>query len=939
MSTWQLDEKLIEELHAYDHDRVLEVLDTNVAGLTKAEALKRQLDYGKNLLPKPVARHMWKQLLQQFTHFMALLLWAGGIMAFLAGMPQLGWATWAVIVINAVFSFWQEYRADQAIAKLGEMLPKKVNAYRDGKLETILAEDVVMGDILVLEAGDQIPADARVIETEKLLLDISMLTGESLPVERTALPDKDMERTISQATNLLFAGTTVSEGRATVVVYAIGRQTEIGKITHLTAEVLREKSTLEIQVERIVRLLTIFAVLLGVLACVLAVWLVDLRLQEAFIFGIGIIVALVPEGLLPEISLSLAIGVQRMAKQNALVRRLSAVETLSAVTVICTDKTGTITENELTLRKLWLPGHEIEVSGNGYAKGGEIDVVVSAVAEQVGALLTAAVVCSDAKIETDDLRSDYWQVIGDTTEGALLVGAAKFGIMPDATRVSFKRKHTLDFDSKRKMMSVVLGSADNRYWQLADGLIFTKGAPLEVMNCCSAVKKDGLVFPLTQEFRKQIMQANDDLADRGYRILALAYKQSSAQTEAVEKDLVFIGLVAMYDPPRPEVAEAIRRCKQAGIEVAMITGDYGRTAAAIGRKIGLVGDGVTIVTGDQVTACNEQQLQNLISSNQTMIFARATPENKLKIVNAYKALDYIVAVTGDGVNDAPALRAAHIGISMGRGGTDVAREVSDIILLDDNFATIIKAVEQGRAIYDNIRKFMTYILTSNIPELVPFAAMIFAKIPLPLTVLQVLAVDLGTDMFPALGLGAEKPEQDILKRKPRSKKENLLNAGLFARAYGFIGLLEGLLSMLAFAFVWMRAGYSFSDLQQIAVQLVHHTASQEIIILYQYSTTMTLTAIVACQIGNLFVCRSETRPFWEISLRENMLIWYGICFEIVLILACIYLPIFAGVFQLQPLMIGDILLLLLCPIVLMILEESRKHFSRRRRRVKPIEGG
>lgn len=934
MTTVKIDLSDISQLHAYDNAKVLEVLDSRITGLTEQEVVLRQQEYGKNRLPKPIARQLWKQFLQQFTHFMALLLWAGGIMAFMAGMPQLGWATWAVIVINALFSFWQEYKADQAIAKLNEMLPQKINAYRNGKLETILAEDLVVGDIVMLDAGDKVPADARILETERLLVDISMLTGESVPVSRTALPDLDMQRTISQSTNLLFAGTTVAEGRALVVIIATGHYTEIGRISHLTGEVGREKSTLEIQVEKIVHFLTLFAVGLGALAVLLAMWLVGLHLNEAFIFGLGIIVALVPEGLLPEISLSLAVGVQRMAKQNALVRRLSAVESLSAVTVICTDKTGTITENELTLQKIWLFDRFIDISGVGYSKQGQLETEEEDLLNQARTILTAACICSEAEIVDDEKKADVWQIIGDPTEGAILVGAAKAGVMPQQARAGFVLKHTLEFDSIRKMMSVIVSSESDSYWNGKADYVFTKGAPLEVLAHCSFIKQNGLQTEVLEHDRQKIKQANDMLADQGYRILAIAYKEYINENASIEDGLTFLGLVAMMDPPRPEVAQAIQDCRKAGISVAMITGDYGRTAAAIGKEIGLVDDDVLVITGNQIETCGEGQLQELIREQKSIIFARTTPEHKLEIVNAYKALGEIVAVTGDGVNDAPALRAAHIGISMGRGGTDVAREVSDIILLDDNFATIIKAVEQGRAICDNIRKFMTYILTSNIPELVPFAAMVFAKIPLPLTVLQVLAVDLGTDMFPALGLGAEKPEKNILQRKPRSKNENLLDMGLFARGYGYLGLIEGALSMAAFSYVWVRAGYGLQDLQSIAHQLIQGTAGAQITTLYQYSTTMTLSAIVACQIGNLFVCRSEHQPFWEMPVFENKLIWYGIGFEILLIMSCIYVPFISAIFQLQPLVVTDIFLLMICPVVLIILEEMRKILFRGLRRGK-----
>lgn len=924
-----LDNGVLSRLPALEKEQVFEILASQSSGLSSQETIKRRQLYGKNQLPKPVNKSVWRQLFQQLVHFMAILLWIAGLLAFIAGMPQLGWATWAVILVNALFSFWQEYRADRALTKLADLLPRKVKVYRDGRLEVAPAEEVVLGDLILLESGDHIPADARLVEADDLFVDLSLLTGESVPAHRSAAPMADLGQSINQSANMLFAGTMVTAGRGIAVVYAIGHKTEFGKVTRLTASVSREKSALELQVERIVRIISCIALTMGSVVFGLAFWWIGLDIRESFLFGIGIIVANVPEGLLPTVSLSLAVGVQRMAKQNALVRRLSSVETLSAATIICTDKTGTITLNEQTVRKLWFLDCEIEVNGEGYEKQGDIHMPRAETKRQVELLLTIAAVCSEADITGDEKYRNRWKIVGDPTEGALLVAAARGGLDIDAVRAGFKRQQTVPFDSNRKMMSVVVSGNGDTVMGNSGQFVFVKGAPLEVLDCCRFTMHDAQVTPMTAEQRQKNIEANDRLAGTGHRVLALAYCEYLTDMDPLEYGLTFIGFVGMIDPPRPEVAEAVRLCQQAGISVTMITGDYGLTAAAIGRQIGLVGDGAKIVNGAELDKLDQEQLQALLLSQQPRIFARANPEHKLRIVEAYKAMGHTVAVTGDGVNDAPALRSAHIGIAMGRGGTDVAREVADIVLLDDNFATIVKAIEQGRAIYENIRKFVTYILASNVPELVPFIVMVFARIPPALTILQILAIDIGTDMLPALALGAEKPETGTMLQRPERYKRNLLDSSLMTRAYGFLGVIEAVLSLGAFFVVWFGAGYTLQEIQQFTPQILYHTAPYNVEQMYQHATTMALAAIIACQVGNLLVCRSEHQPFWQLSLQDNRLLLAGIGTELMITAGLIYLPFLSGIFLTQPLKASDWVLLALCPVILVLLEELRRYVARR----------
>ncbi|XGV97932.1 MAG: cation-translocating P-type ATPase [Leptolyngbya sp. BL-A-14] len=945
-------------------EAVYQTLGTSAQGLSDVEAAFKLKQFGYNELPEPTRRSLLLRFTDQLTHFMALLLWVAGILAFISGTPELGWAIWAVIWINAAFSFWQEYQAEQALAALRRVLPVQVKVYRDGILRTVLARELVPGDVIQLEEGDRISADARLVSSQSFYVDVSVLTGESIPVPRSsdAMVNGNSKVRASEADNLVFAGSTVATGRGTAVVYATGSQTEFGQVAHLTATVKREPSTLEVQITRVVHIITIIALGMGVVIFLLTNLLVGMGVKESFIFAIGIIVAFVPEGLLPTVSLALAIGVQRMAKRNALVRRLSAVETLSAITVICTDKTGTLTKNEMTVHKLWVPATEIEVTGEGYDPTGEVRFPDQKQAPHVQLLLAGAALCNNARLQHSD-GSAQWQAIGDPTEAALLVAALKAGLDVATLQHQSPRLREIPFDSHRRMMTVVVamdGKPDETDHSLpllqpllptasattvidrstphvsdSSQLLLTKGSPLDVLQQSRSLLHDGCITELTETKRAEVAAANDQLASRGYRVLGVAMRQGGQElleqgAEALEQGLTFIGLTAMMDPPRPEVAEAIVQCHQAGIQVTMITGDYGLTAEAIARRIGLVADKARVITGEQLGHLSDAQLRQLLHHWQSgLVFARVLPEQKLRLVQAYKDLGHIVAVTGDGVNDAPALRAANIGIAMGISGTDVAREAADIVLIDDNFATIVGAIEQGRAVYQNIRKFMTYILASNMAEFLPFLAMVFLKIPPALVILQILAIDLGTDMVPALALGAEQPEKGTMQQPPRQKAQSLLDRSLMLRAYCFLGLIEGLAGMTGFFLVWWAHGYGIAALQAITPTILSHSAAASTLAIYHQATTVTLAAIVACQDGNVFTCRSERLSIFRLGFFSNRLIWIGIAVEWVLILSIIYVPPLQSIFGTAPLFPVQWLALLLCPPLLLVADELRKKMVRK----------
>lgn len=953
---------------------VYQAFESGPNGLSDDEATQRLARFGANELPEAAHRPLWLRFTDQLSHFMALLLWVAGILAFISGTPQLGWAIWAVIWINAVFSFWQEFQAEQALSALKNVLPMQVKVYRQGEIKQIPARELVRGDVMQLEEGDRVSADARLITAESLYLDVSVLTGESLPVARNAYPvrvrevaairggktlpagEQPLQESANQAEipNLVLAGSTVAAGRGVAVVYATGAQTEFGHVAHLTTVVQREPSTLEVQVAQVVRVITAIALTMGVLVFLLTSLLVGMEVKESFIFAIGIIVALVPEGLLPTVTLSLAIGVRRMVRRNALVRRLSAVETLSATTVICTDKTGTLTKNEMTVHYLWIPWQPtddaqpetqgeiapilIEVTGAGYNPTvGKVQLSRNFAATwKVNLLLTGAALCSNARLIHLTAPS-RWQEIGDPTEAALLVAAAKAGLNLETLQTQLPRLREVPFDSRRRMMTVVLDWRASTVWnEQLPNLAFTKGAPLEVLRHCTSILRNGTVTDITPDDWNQVVAANDGLAAQGFRVLGVAARRGGAEmlewrSQDLEQNLTLIGLVAMFDPPRPEVSDAIAQCHDAGIKVTMVTGDYGLTAAAIARQIGLVNHSVRVVTGEGMGHLSDAQLRQIVKYRSGLVFARMSPEHKLRLVQAYKDIGDVVAVTGDGVNDAPALRAAHIGVAMGMNGTDVAREAADIVLTDDNFATIVTAIEQGRAVYQNIRKFMTYILASNVAELLPFLLMVALKIPPALVIMQILAIDLGTDLVPALALGAEKAEAGIMQQPPRKKTRSLLDRSLLLRAYGFLGLLEAVLGMTAFFLVWWSYGYNLKALQAVTPSILSHSANAATVAIYAQATTMTLATIVACQDGNVFACRSETTSIGRLGLFSNPLIWLGIAIEWILVLLITNSPVLTGIFATAPLAPWQWLLLLVCPPLILGAEELRKGIWQRNR--------
>lgn len=921
----QSTDSSIAEIHKLTVDEVYRALDTGPQGLTVEQVRKSQEKYGKNLIREQKGKPAILIFLSNFVSLMAILLWVGGAIAIFADIVKLGIAIWLVNVINGVFSFWQEYRAGKATEALKNMLPSYVRVIRDGTEQQLLAEELVPGDLMLLQEGDKISADARLLNSSDLRVNQSTLTGESNPVRKMHDPILRDGLSRAETPNLIFTGTSVSSGTARAVVITTGMNTEFGKIANLTQSMKEAQSPLQKELDRLTKQISVIALSVGAFFFLAAVLFVKEDMSKSFIFALGMVVAFIPEGLLPTVTLSLAMAVQRMAKEHALVKRLSAVETLGCTSVICSDKTGTLTQNEMTVNHLWLPGKELEVTGLGYAPEGKIldggSEITADSSDSLRLLLTAAGLCSNARLVPPSEDNDRYTVLGDPTEACLSVVAEKAGIDLDEQSSVTPRLRELPFDSGRKRMTTI-----HQLEQPMDGcdrIAYVKGAPKEVLELCTGIYNGGKRSEITPEQRSEIMEANDRYARGGLRVLAVAYRLlsrsqnlpaalSAYTPELVEQELTFVGLVVMADPPRPEVADAVALCRQANIRIIMITGDYGLTAESIARRIGIVqGEQARVITGLELESMPDDQLKEALKEE--VIFARVAPEQKYRVVCNLQELGHIVAVTGDGVNDSPALKKADIGVAMGITGTDVAKEAADMILTDDNFASIVKAIEEGRAVYSNIRKFLLYILNSNMSEAVPSAAFLFSRgaVPLPLTVMQILAVDLGTDMMPALGLGTELPEKGVMEQPPRSRKDTLLNKKIIVKAFFWYGLLAAIISMGAYFFVNLLNGWP-------------GTALADSGIVYRQATTMTLAAIVFCQVGAVLNCRTEKQSVFRVGLFSNKKVLFGIVFEILLLCALIYVPFLQEVFNTAPIGLKDWALLAVIPFPIVLIEEARK---------------
>ncbi len=849
------------------------------SGLTAAAAAERLRRDGPNELPAARPPSRARQLAGQMVHFFALLLWGAGALAIVAGMPQLGAAIFVVILVNGCFAFAQEYRAERAAQRLADLLPQRAVVLRGGGAIDISTRDLVVGDLVVLSAGDRISADLDVDIAHGLRVDKSMLTGESVPVAMTS-----GER--------LHAGTFVVEGEATAIVAATGGNTVLAGIAQLTRETTRPPSPLSLEIGRVVRTVAVIAFAVGSVCFVAAVGL-GLGATDGFLISIGVMVALVPEGLLPTVTLSLAVGAQRMARRNALVRHLEAVETLGSTTFVCTDKTGTLTLNEMSVVEVWTPAGTAIVRGEGYDPEGTIDTCeVTVAAVRVAA--EAADRCSNGRAELD---RDRWVARGDPMEAAIWTFARRAGVAP-RSRGAGDERHRFPFDPVRRRMSVVTGER-----------VVVKGAPDAVLALCS--ESDGAHVALEQ------------LAARGLRVLAVAARPLAdgelpqLPTEA-ERDLALLGLIGLEDPPRPSARLALGQCRAAGIPVAMITGDHPITAEAIAREVGLTTTSQPALLGADLP----DDLDDLgaLLDHDGIVVARVDPEQKLRIARALQRRGHVVAMTGDGVNDGPALREADVGIAMGRSGTDVAREAADLVLLDDEFATIVTAIEQGRATFANIRRFLTYHLTDNVAELTPFViwALSGGRFPLAIGVLQVLMLDIGTDLLPALALGAEPAA--ATSELGVAERGHLIDRPLLRRVFGRLGPAEAAVEMAAFVTSLVvsgwRPGDSFFDDRRLLI-----------------ASGAAFSAVVIGQCANAFACRSEHAQVFRLGRPTNRLLVGAVVVELALLAVVLYgAPMPRILEHAPPSAAGFGVALLAAPAVLIVDALDKAHRARRAER-------
>ena len=851
-------------------------------GLSDAEARRRLAQHGPNRLPEHEGESPLTLFLKQFQDLMVLVLLGAALVSALLGELLDAAAIFVIVLLNGVLGFVQEYRAERSLLALQKLTAPTARVVRDGLERIVPAEELVPGDVVVLSEGDRVPADGRLIEAHALSVDESLLTGESAPVAKDAACVHPAGTGLADRTNMVFMGTAVARGRGVYVVTGTGINTEIGQIAGMIQEAEPQATPLQRRLEQLGRVLVLAS--LAIVAVVFAAGVLQgFPVYRMFLVAVSLAVAAIPEGLPAVVTIALALGVQRMLRRRAIVRRLPAVETLGCATVICSDKTGTLTRNEMTVTRLWLAGRHVAVTGTGYTPEGEFragDVRLDPSREpDLSLALRIAATCNHARLQRAP-DGTGWQALGDPTEVALVVAAAKAGITPARRNIVGE----LPFDGVRKRMSVLLREGE-RF------VLMTKGAPEVLLPRCETWRRDGRVEPLRHEDRRAILAAMEEMARQALRVLAVAYAEKPPGPvppqldEGWERGLVFVGLIGMIDPPRPEARAALRKAQQAGVRTVVITGDHRDTAAAIARELGIVRELSEVATGAELDQWSAAELEEAV--RRVHVFARVSPEHKLRIVQALKRQGEVVAMTGDGVNDAPALKEADIGVAMGLTGTDVTRDAADMVLADDNYATIVAAIEEGRGIYDNIRRFIRYLLGCNVGEVLTMFGAALAALPLPLSPLQILWINLVTDGLPAIALGLTQPDDDIMRRPPRSPKEGVFSRGLHLKVLG-----RGLLIAASTLAVFILA------LQDPRADEVR-------------ARTLAFTTLVLTQLVYAFQCQSEHHSVFEVGLRRNPRLVAAAGTSLGMHLAVLYVPLLQPVFGVVPLDGADWLLVAL----------------------------
>lgn len=863
-------------------------------GLSEKEVRKKYEIHGPNVLSDKKKISAIKILLEQFSDFMVMILIAATVVSAFMGEITEAITIIAIVIINAILGFVQAFRTEKTMEALKNLAAPNAKVIREGRLHVIPAHEIVPGDIIVFEAGDRIPADAVLIEINNLQVDESLLTGESFPVEKETY---NKNKAGEDKKNHVFMGTIVTNGKGTAVVNATGMLTEMGKIAQLIQEIDEDDTPLQKRLDHLGKFIVFGCLIICAIVTITGI-LRGEALITMFLAGISLAVAAVPEGLPAIVTIALALGVQRMLKRNALIRKLPAVETLGCASVICSDKTGTLTENKMTVRKLYSGEAILEIKGGKedkrrdfYLNEKETDPLrINSVrlALEIGAICNNAVVEEKvkgdikplSKIKTLIFSPEKSEIIGDPTEAALLTAAIKAGMTKDTLDRTYFRIDEIPFDSERKLMSVI---CDNHK---GETFIFTKGAPDILIEKCSKLYTSAGIKEMTSVLKRGIMNINDKMAGEALRVIGVAYRHLDSRIykqNEIEKDLVFAGLFGMIDPPRMEVLEAVNKCKMAGIKPVMITGDHRITAAAIARELNILNTGDRVLTGTEIEGLSENGLEKAV--NNVSVYARVSPKHKLMIVKALKKSGKIVAMTGDGVNDAPAIKEANIGISMGKTGTDVTKEASSMILLDDNFATIVAAIEEGRVIYNNIRKFIRYMLACNFGEVLTMFLGMLAGLPLPLLPIQILWVNLATDGLPAIALGLDPPDKDVMFRSPRKENENIFSNGLL-KLIIFRGFLIGLCTLAVFT------------------SLLYFAKSIDT------ARTGAFCTLVIAQLIHVFECKSERKTILEIPIFNNIYLVLAVICSLIMVLGVIYIPFFQNIFNTVPMKLNDWMIIL-----------------------------
>lgn len=872
--------------YAMAMDDVVRSLEVDLQqGIEEREAERRLQQLGPNQLQEKKKVSPVKLFVDQFRDVMVLVLMAAAVVSGLLGEKADTITILAIVVLNAVLGFIQEFRAERSLEALQQLTAPEATVLRGGEELRIAAAKLVPGDVVLLNAGDRVPADLRLFHAVSLECEESTLTGESCPVAKDPTQLATPGASLGDRAAMAYMGTLVTRGRGQGVVVATGMATEMGMIAGMIQQVEAEQTPLQRRLNQLGRWLVLACLVLTAVVVVTGIWRGE-AVYQMFLAGISLAVAAIPEGLPAIVTVALALGVQRMIRRQAIVRRLPAVETLGCATMICSDKTGTLTQNQMTVRKVWCDGMWLEVTGEGYQPQGTFKAGGQHIDPQqmpsLKLLLRAAALCNNATINTIAAGQNHRQRVkgdreadivlqGDPTEGALVVMAAKAGINRQDVEKNSQRQAEFPFDSTRKRMAVVYGSGEQV-------VTYVKGAPDVILPRCMGIWMQGWLQPMTTQLRLQLAAANETMGGQALRVLALAWRKLPAgidlQEAVVEQDLIFLGLAGMQDPPRPAAIRAIYKCRQAGIKVAMVTGDHPVTARAVAAELGLSAGADQVMTGTQLDQLDETQLVKLV--RQVTIFARVSPQHKLRIVKALKAQGEVVAMTGDGVNDAPAVKEADIGVAMGINGTDVTKEAAGMILADDNFATIVAAVEEGRGIYDNIRKFIRYLLSCNVGEVLTMFLAALLGFPLPLLPIQILWVNLVTDGLPAMALGVDNPDPDLMHRPPRHPRESVFAHGLAWKIAGR-GVQIGLSSLGLFVAGWVL----YSDLAM--------------------ARTMAFTTLVFCQLFHVFECKSERYSPFEVGFFSNQFLVMAVLVSVCMQLAVLYLPSLQVVFKTVPL--------------------------------------